>query len=187
MPESSISSNNLNEQFARETISVGLPWRLLTFSLVLFIFSFFIYAGLRFGYRTYITSEAERIDTQIQELGNTVTAEEQESFIDFYSQLVNLERVLNRHDFSGNIFRFLERTTLGGVYYTDAEFTASEGALLIKGVSASSASLVQQLTLFDEASEIDRVIVNETQSDNIETTFTLTVFFVPDFFNTPTL
>ena len=177
----------LQEQFVTETIPVGLPWRLLVFALTLFIFSLFVYFGLRFGYESYISTQAEDLDMRIEELGQRVSQEDQQGFINFYSQLINLRKVLDQHGFSVNIFGFLERNTLGDVYYNDANFLALDSALVLKGVANSSETLVSQLTLFDGAEEIDRVVLNQMSSGRGVVTFGVTLFFNPDFFKKPTL
>ncbi len=179
--------NSLREQFVTEAIPVGFPWRLFTFSLILFLFSVFVFFGLKFGYASYLTSQTEALDKKIQDLGNRVSAEDQARFIAFYSQLVNLKKVLEAHGFSGSVFSFLEKNTLGEVYYNDANFSGDDGELALKGLAASSETLVAQLAVFDRAPEVAKVILNQTNTDQRGVTFALTLEFKPDFFKTPSL
>ncbi len=174
--------NSLREQFVTENIPVGFPWRLFTFSLILFLFSVFVFFGLKFGYASYLTGQTSALDKKIQDLSNRVSVEDQARFIGFYSQLANLKKILDRHGFSGNIFNFLEKNTVGEVFYTDADFSAGDNELALKGFAASSEMLVAQLSLFDKAPEVKSVFLNQTNTDRGGVSFTLTLDFKPDFF-----
>src|SRR3989344_6383117 len=136
----------LEEEFATETIPVGLPWRLLIFSIIIFGFAVSIYFGLRFGYGNYLDREARTLDKKIEELGAQVKQEDQQNFINFYSQLINLKKALDRHVFASNIFGFVERNTLGTVYFTGAEFLADGRSLDLVGRADSAETLIQQLS-----------------------------------------
>ncbi len=186
MPETS-PQLKLKEQFVIETIPVGFPWRLFIFAFTLFIFSLFVFFGLRFGYSAYVNSQASALDKKIEDLAEQVSEEEQESFINFYSQLVNLKKILDRHEFTANIFEFLEKNTLGEVYYTDANFSSAEDALNLKGIAARSEVLVGQLQIFDEQTEVDRIQLNQMNTDRGGVSFGLTIFFNSDFFKKPAL
>ena len=116
-----------------------------------------------------------------------MSVEDQERFINFYSQLVNLKTVLDRHSFTANIFQFLEAKTLGNVYYTDADFSETDNSLTLKGVTAASVALISQLSIFDEAPEIEKVEINQITTDRQGVVFSLTAEFSPDFFKKPSL
>ncbi|KKU94365.1 MAG: hypothetical protein UY26_C0002G0147 [Candidatus Jorgensenbacteria bacterium GW2011_GWA1_48_13] len=174
--------NSLREQFVTENIPVGFPWRLFTFSLILFLFSIFVFFGLRFGYASYLTNQTSALDKKIQDLSSRVSVEDQARFIGFYSQLANLKKILDRHGFPGNTFSFLEKQTVGEVFYTDADFRAEDSKLILKGLAVSSEVLIAQLSLFDRAPEVANVFLNQTNVDRGGVTFTLTLDFKPDFF-----
>ncbi len=186
-PTTPPSPSGLQDQFVSEIIPVGFPWRLFIFSLTLFLFSLFIFVGLRFGYNSYINTVTSDLDKKIENLGGQVSQEDQQNFINFYSQLVNLKKVLDRHGFTAGIFSFLEKNTLGKIYYIDADFAVPESSLTLKGAAASSESLINQLALFDESPEIDQVILNQMNSNEEGVSFGLTLFFNPDFFKKPAL
>ncbi len=182
------SQPNLSNQFASDTIQIGFPWRLFIFSSALFLFSLFVFFGLRFGYIAYIDGRAEDLDRKIEDLAQQVTREDQQSFIGFYSQLVNLEKVLGRHGFSANVFTFIERNTLGEVYYKEAEFSAPDKSIDLSGVTTSNGTLVNQLSLLDNREEVNRVILNRMNAEEAGgVAFNITIFFEGDFFQKPTL
>jgi hypothetical protein len=178
----------LREQFVSDTIPVGFPWRLFIFSLTLFVFSLFIFFGLKFGYAAYINQRAEDLDRKIEDLARQVSQEDQQSFIRFYSQLLNLEKVLNRHGFAANVFSFLEKNTLSEVYYNEAEFSSFDSSLNLTGIAASSEVLVGQLSLFDNREEVSRVNLNQMSTGRTgDIAFGVTIFFKEEFFQKPTL
>ena len=185
MPEQLPINSNLRDQFVNEQIPVGLPWRLLTFSVIVFGFSLFIYFGLKFGYETYLNARAEQLDKNIEELASRVSKEEQQDFINFYSQLVNLEKVLNRHKFSSNIYGFLERNTLPLVYYYEGDFLVGDGTLGLKGRADSLEVLVQQLGVFDKASELEKTVLDQMSFEGNDVNFSATLTFQPEFLKLP--
>ncbi|MBI4034266.1 MAG: hypothetical protein HY378_01820 [Candidatus Brennerbacteria bacterium] len=177
----------LREQFIASEVPVGFPWRLFVFSLTLFVFSLFIFFGLKFGYAAYIDSRAEDLDRKIGELARQVSQEEQQNFIGFYSQVINLEKILNRHGFAANVFSFLEKNTLPQVFYNQAEFLSSGESLKLSGVAATNAVLVGQLTLFEGREEVSRVNLNQMSSSPGGAAFSITVSFREEFFQKPAL
>lgn len=178
---------NLEEQFVAESIPIGLPWRLLVFSLVLFGLSVSVYFGLKFGYSSYLKAETESIDNKIDNLAKEVSQEDQQNFVNFYSQLINLKRVLDQHEFSSNLFGFLERNTIQTVYYNDASFSSDNRTMLLKGEAESSEVLVQQLNVFEKTPELEKVILDQMVFDSAKRNvgFSVALIFRQNFFSQP--
>lgn len=178
---------SLEEQFVTEAIPVGLPWRLLVFSLVIFGLSLSVFFGLKFGYAKYLDREGEITDKKIKDLAQQVKQEDQKRFINFYSQLFNLQKILDNHAFTANIFDFLERSTLGNVYYTDASFLRDGNIINLKGTAASSEAIVQQLNIFDKAPELARVVLDQMTFDQRGQSvgFSISAAFSDEFFKKP--
>lgn len=185
MPENIAGTNNLREQFVREQIPVGLPWHMLIFMVFLLGFSIFIYFGLRTGYESYLNSREASLDKKIEALTKQVSKEEQKNFIGFYSQLVNLKKVLQTHGFAGNIYSFLERNTMPLVYYYEANFLREEGTLELKGRANSLETLVNQLSVYDKANELEKVVLNQMSFEGTEVGFEVVLTFKKDFFELP--
>ncbi|MFH0712535.1 MAG: hypothetical protein V2A55_01625 [Candidatus Jorgensenbacteria bacterium] len=182
------SQTKTREQFVAETIPVGFPWRLFIFSFTLFVFTIFVFFGLKFGYTAYIEKRAENLDRKIENLTQQISQEDQQNFIIFYSQLVNLEKVLNRHGFTANTFGFLEENTLGNVYYSNAQFFSLENSLRLTGIAASNKTLVDQLSLFDGKKEVSRVNLNQmSAAESGGVAFDVTISFKEEFFKNPGL
>jgi hypothetical protein len=184
MPEPGVQAR-LEEEFVTETASIGLPWRLLVFAGVLFGLAVAIFLGLKFGYAQYLDSQAKALDQKINDLARQVKQEDQQNFINFYSQLVNLKKVLDRHSFASNVFNFLERNTLGQVYYNRAEYAAEDHSLILNGLADSPETLIQQLSVFNKAAELDNVVLQQIQFDAKGTIFGLKLTFKENFFALP--
>lgn len=164
-----------------------MPWRLLVFSFVLLAFTTAIYFGLRFGYNSYLDTQTKNIDKQLDDLSHQVKVEDQKSFINFYSQLSNLKRVLDNHKSTLNIFPFLEKNTLSLVYYTEASFLSENGTLVIKGEADSSETLVNQMNVFDRTPELKSVSLDQMNFDprGGSVNFGATLVFNGEFFAQP--
>ncbi len=178
--------NTVAEQFVSERLPVGWPWRLLVFSIALFAFSILVYFGIRLGYSSYLEDRIADVDAAIAALTSEVTATEQDQFVGFYSQIVNLKSVLDRHGYAGNTFSFLEKYTLPEVQFTEAGLNAEELILSLRGDAPSLAAVGEQLAAFEAAPEVNKVLLRDTNAA-ARTTFSFTIIFRDSFFERPTL
>lgn len=184
MPE--VKPIGTQEQFITEPISVGLPWRLLVFSIVLFGLSIFIYIGLSIGYESYLDSKSEALDKQLTQLSNSVSEQDQQQFIVFYSQLTNLKKVIGDHAFSGNVFSFLEANTLPQVFYTESEYNSVAAQIALSGEASSLQMLAAQLAQFNKAPGVTKTSLSSLSfSPRGTVSFSLDVTFESDFFSKP--
>lgn len=172
-------------QFISEPTQIGLPWRLMVFTFILFLFSIFVYVGLKFGYNAYLDSQIEAVDSQIEELAAQVSEDEQDDFLSFYSQVVNLRSVLDRRNFSQNNFEFLESRTIPAVYYQNVEYVGDSFSLLLTGRTNSMESFVNQMQVFDDSSEVDSAVVEDVSVEQDGVRFSLQLSMSPDFLNQP--
>ena len=172
---------NLNDQFGIDKMSVGWPWRLMFFSVFIFIFSLFIYFGLRFGYNNFLDDNLIVLEENISQLSSEVTEEDQERFINFYSQLVNLKTVLEEHPFGSNVFNFLEKNTVITVSFDQANVSITERTLSLSGQTDSIKTLAQQLAVFEQSPEVERAVLRNISLDIGRVGFNFTLTFKPDF------
>jgi hypothetical protein len=175
------------DSYAVETVATGWPWRLLASSVIIFILAIFVYAGLRFGYGPYLDRQIVSLDTSLASLSQSVAAAEQERFVNFYSQIVNVKTVLGKHAFASNALTFLERATTGPVYYTSAELDTNATELKLRGVTTSFDALAGQIAVFEQTKGVARVTLTDVKFTSTGVTFTLSVIFTSDFFKEPTL
>jgi hypothetical protein len=178
--------NAVAEQFVSERLPVGWPWRLLVFSIALFAFSLLIYFGIKLGYSVYLEGRIAEVDVALAVLTGEVTTAEQEQFVGFYSQIVNLKSVLERHEYGGNIFAFLEKYTLPEVQFTEAELNAEERTLSLRGNGPSLDAVGQQLAALETAPGVARVLLRDVNAEG-RATFSFTIMFTDAFFERPLL
>ncbi|MEK7626559.1 MAG: hypothetical protein AAB399_00095 [Patescibacteria group bacterium] len=184
MPEGQPKS--LNEQFIPEIAAVGLPWRLMVFSGVLFGLSILIYFGMSIGYKSYLEAKSASMDSQLEELSNSISQKEQQKFVGFYSQIVNLKSVLDKHIFSANIFSFLEKNALPHTFYTEANFNSTSYSLELNGRVPSLQALAQQLAQLEKAPEIHSAMLESTNFNQGGTVdFIISLNFQPEYLAKP--
>lgn len=161
---------------------IGLPWRLLVFSVFIFGFSALVFLGVKFGYGTYLDGQSKRIESETESLASAVSDKEQEGLVSFYSQLANIEKVLNRHSFSSNVFSFLERATIPEVYYGSASFSGSDFSVSLQGKARSFEDLIGQLTVFDNSPEVQETVLERMGFEGGGTSFGLRLKLKPAYF-----
>ncbi len=155
-------NNAISEKLNQEKLSVGWPWRLFSFSFLVILASGVIYFGLAFGYKNFLNDRISNIDSEIQQLSESIPQEQQDKLIKFYRQLANLQGLLNKHITSSNIFPVLEKNTNEGVFYNSAELKTVDRRLALEGVANSYQVLSQQLEAFNRLPDVEKVIVNES-------------------------
>ncbi len=170
------------EQFAPMPAAAGLPWRLMLSTLFLLLFAVFVYIGLKFGYNAYVDNQLADTEQGMDELASKVTESQQEELLIFYSQLVNLENVLQGRQFSRNIFTFLEQNTLPLVYYAEAKYDAPSGEVSLTGTAATMEAFVEQTSLFQQSSDVARVSVEDVNLSGGSVTFNVRVALKGTFF-----
>ncbi|MDP1706486.1 MAG: PilN domain-containing protein [bacterium] len=183
----SFSTPNNNNRFnqselSTEKVAVGWPWRLLFFSFFIFLLSFFVFFGLRYGYQNYLEDQIQFFDSELAKLSSKVSLEDQERFINFYSQLFNLQRILEDHPYSSNLFRFLEKNIVNSVYFSDALFKRSENTVTLKGMSNNFENLSGQLALLEKSSELAKTTLNNVSLQKDGVSFSVSLTFKPEFF-----
>jgi len=175
-----IASQSINERLtAGEKIAVGWPWRFFSFTTLVLTVAVVFYAGLKFGYEPLLRKKLDETDLKLQELAQSLSAAEQEDLITFYSQLANLEALLGKHVLASVIFPFLERNTNQQVYYTMLNFESAERKLTLEGAAQSYGVFSQQLQAFEQAPEVKRLIVSDSDRSGGLISFRLHLVFKP--------
>lgn len=178
-------SPDFRDQFAPAQAPLGLPWRLSLATGALLLVTLLIYVGLRFGYRTYLEKQESRLTANLETLAEQVSSEDQEQFVTLYSQIVNLKTVLDQHRFAANIFPFLEREVVSGVFFTAADFDATSRRLRLDGAAASLEALAVQVAELGKAAEVESITVDKTTLSGSSANFSLSIIFKSSSFARP--
>ncbi len=171
------SVQNGGSQAGYGNIPVGFPWKILVFSAVVFAFALFVFFGLKFGYSAYLNSRSETLDKRIDQLAAVVSQEDQQEFISFYSQLVNLKEVLTKHAAASRTLELLEKNTIPSVYYASAKILPKERKFEVSGRAASLDSFVEQMYVLDNSPDFrERVTVTQMGFDQGRVVFNAVLF-----------
>ncbi len=180
------SNIGASEQFLNSPPTIGTPWRLFVFSVLLFAFALLVYFGLKVGYENYLKSRSASLDGSLTQLSNSISQEDQQKFIAIYSQIVNLQKALGSHFFTGNIFPFLEKNTLPQVYYSEAQFDSNNYKLQLTGQASSLQTLAEQISQFEGAPELSNAVLTSMNfNPGGNTSFTINLTFNPSYLSKP--
>jgi len=166
--------------------SVGFPWRILVISLVVFGLALLIYAGVQFGYVTYLNSEIKKVDSQFAQLSQTLDDGEQEALLSFYSQLYNIRSLSGGHLYPSRFFDFIERITYASVRFINVQLNVAGGEARIEGVASDFETLTDQIALMEAAPEVSSVALESSKRRDIRdgggVYFSMKVLFSKTFF-----
>ena len=175
-------SPTLDEKLGHEELPVGWPWRFFLFSLLVGITTGVVYVGLVFGYTPFLNTRISEQQDALEQLGRVIPQKQQQEFVAFYSQLANLQTVLQNHIIASRLFGLLESRTSGLVFYTVMEARVPERKVLLEGSAASYAAFAQQLQSFTIAPEVENVIVNDSSALDGRVKFRLSLALKSSFF-----
>ncbi len=171
------SVQNGRTQIGYGNIPVGFPWKILVFAVVVFLFTLFVFFGVKFGYSNFLDSREKTLDQRIDQLAAVVSQEDQQEFISFYSQLVNLKEVFSRHAGGSEALSILERHTIPSVYYASAKILPKERKVEVSGRASSLDSFIEQMYVFDNSPDFrERVTVTQMGFDQGRVVFSALLF-----------
>ncbi|MBI2591547.1 MAG: hypothetical protein HYW34_02630 [Candidatus Brennerbacteria bacterium] len=172
----------LSEQFASARANLGWPWKLLVFSVFIFFFSIFLYFGMFAGYKPYLDSRIKNLNQSISQLGLAVKEEDRANFLSFYSQLINLDKLLDRHVQGGTVFDLLEQYTHRDVYYQNVSVILTTNLIRLQGVSKNYEILIEQMSAFKNAPLIVRAVLDNASRESNGVSFVIRLTVKPEFF-----
>ena len=168
-------TSDMTDQFSRERLPVGLPWRLFAFTLILLALTFLTYLGLNFGYKVFLNKSIDGLNSTLNSLSFQVAPTEREGFITFYSQLSNLQKLLASHVISSKVFPVLEGLTDKKVSYPTLNISVVDRTVTVDGVAKDYAALASQLAIYEQSSEVEKVILENSALTNKVVRFTARV------------
>ena len=182
-PQQSIPIRRARGQLpGKEVLPSGVPRKLLTFGFFLFLSTLLVYVGLSAGYRSFLESEISVLEENIDELRFTIDIDEQENLVRFFSQINNVKEILDNHVITSSLFPILEANTHSRVAYTGIEIAVVERRVTIEGIAESFDALVSQLTIYEAAPPIERVILESAERSGSVVNFKISLTFVPEVF-----
>ncbi|MBI2075249.1 MAG: hypothetical protein HYZ07_02420 [Candidatus Harrisonbacteria bacterium] len=177
MPELPNNSALFNDQDTG-----GVPWKIFLLSLLLLAAVGAGYAGVRFGYVPYVQGKLIAVNAQIAELTGAIPEKEQANLIRFYSQIVNLKGLLDRHVAGSKMLQFLEARTNAALQYTNVGVNAARRELALEGLTLRYETLAEQLESLRQAPEVQAVLLNESRIAEGKLRFRITATLAPQLF-----
>jgi hypothetical protein len=129
---------------------------ILLFSGSILFIILLVYAGLQFGYEPYLNAQLSSFDSQVQKLGQSISASDQANLVTFYSQINNLQSLIKNHVFFSQFLTWLEQHTEANVYYTNMVFSSGAQVALV-GIAGNAADVSEQIAAFEAAPEVAAV------------------------------
>lgn len=162
---------------------VGWPWQLFLITLAIFLVSALVYLGLASGYRPFLEKEIRQIKSEISDLSLEVSSEQRRNFTNFYSQLVNLTKILQNHTAVSGSLIFLEENILPEVAISSLEAEISEKALVLDAAAESYDNLIEQMVIFEESPLIERASLESSQLSGNLIRFRVKLILKPQIFS----
>jgi hypothetical protein len=173
----------LEEQLkTREKMPVGWPWRLLLFMALILGTTIAVYSGMALGYKPYLNSRIKNLDAKIVSLTQSIDEEQQRNLTNFYSGLVNIQSLLASHPAASKFLDFLEKNTHQQVHFLSLNLSLLEKNIKLEGLAVDYNILTQQLELFRQAPETERVFLDDSRSAEEGVRFSIRVVFKPELF-----
>jgi len=182
-PQQSIPIHRARGQLpGKEILPSGIPRKFLTFSFFLFLATLLIYFGLSAGYKSFLNSEISGLEGGIDELRFQIDAEQQENLVRFFSQVNNVQEILDDHVVVSNMFPILEANTHSRVAYTGMDVVVVERKIVIEGIAESFDALVSQLTIYEAVVQIERAVLESAERSGGVVSFKVSLTVVPELF-----
>jgi hypothetical protein len=155
------------EQIGREP-SETQGWGLgaLLLSGGIFFLTLVIYVGLVFGYEPYLQSQLTSEKNQVNQLQNSISPSDQTQLIDFYSQIANLQSLLQNHALSSQLFTWLEKNTEANISYQSFSLTQG-GHVSLTATAATEADANQQIAIFEASPQVSAVSISGINAPSI--------------------
>ena len=175
---------SLNNQILShsEKVPSGVPGRFLAFSVFIFLLVTVSYLGLAFGYSAFLRGEIEDSSAKLDELGQRISTDDQRELTQLYSQISNIEKLLNSHILGSRVFTFLEAATVSQVAYIGADLSVPDRRLTLDGAASSYDELVRQMAAYDEAPEVERISLESSETVGSVVRFKISLIMKPEAF-----
>ncbi|MCS6789095.1 MAG: hypothetical protein NZ484_00805 [Patescibacteria group bacterium] len=167
----------------------GWSWKIFMFSVFVLIITISFYLGLNFGYKPYLNSKINELDKQKQQILQSISENDQNKLMIFYSQIANIFDLLKNKKNISQIFSWLEKNTLPDVIFNKFNFNKAGNQINLGGFSLSRESALNQILVFQQSPDVNNIVLNNLNSNSagqnqIEVwQFDATIYLKESFFN----
>lgn len=167
----------LMESFGPEKKPSGWLGKFLRFSIIIFIIASALYFSVRYIYIGVLDRQAADLENKIKSLEKEIPTQDREGVVAFYSQLVNLRTLLEKHIYPSQVFERLELTTHPQVAFTNFNYDFNENRIQLDGYAKNLQAIAQQLLAFQRTSDFDSVTLSNIRQSADKTIFSMEIFF----------
>lgn len=173
-------NNDTNSFREKSQPQSGFLWNLLRILFLVFAALVLGFGGLRFGYTPFLKNQIEKRQVEIDALATRIPKTDQERFLSFYFQLLDLKTLLSSHVVASKTFPFLEENTNRNVFYKSATLNVPERSVALDGVALSQGALTEQLEAFRQAPEVARFTLGKASAEkNGRVQFSMVLYLAP--------
>lgn len=153
------------------------PKGLLTFVLVIFLFTLGAWLGLNY-LNTSKEAQLTVLENEFQILRDSFALEKEQEVILFEKKLNILSKILANHVYSSKVLTALEELTHPQIYYTNFDFSAEKNWLTLEGIAKNQLVFSEAVSgLVNNPDRIKAVAVKEMRTDKDKNVvFSLYVF-----------
>lgn len=172
----------LMDSFGPNKMPSGWLSKLIRFGVILLVITIIVYLLLNFVYLSFLDKQVADLENKIQGLEQEIPKQDREEVTVFYSQLVNLQKLLESHLYSAQIFERLELITLPQVTFTNFDYDFKENRLKMDGYAQNLDIIAQQLLAFQRTSDFQKIILSDIRQTTPErSNFGVEITFKPSF------
>jgi hypothetical protein len=155
------------EQLAREPMHTpGWSGKLLMFSSTLFIISLFAWVGLSYGYAPFLTKQSDQYDKDLAAAAKQINIDTQRELISFYSQLANLDKIIDNHVYASTLFDLLEARVHGNIFFNKLDVNTETGKMILGGVAKSVKDVTEQAKLLEADPKVASVFLGNVSAQS---------------------
>lgn len=150
-----------------------------------FVFMVFLasYFALVFGYKNFVQSQIAKREKELADLASAVPKAEQDEFLKFQYQVINLQKILGKHTGFSKILALLEANTNTQVFYKGLDVNINERRANINLVAQSYEVLAQQIQTFAKMPEVTRYEMTEARlAEGGRVQSAVSLFLAPEVF-----
>ncbi len=160
----------------------GVPWKIFLFSVILLSTAVAGYVGVRAGYEPFVAGKLDTVNAGLKSLAEAVPEKDQANLFRFYSQIVNLKGLLDKHVVASKVPAFLEKTTNAKVVYTNLGIDAVRHVVTLEGLTDRYETLGEQLEAVRQSSDVESYLLNESRTTEGRVRFRISATLRPEIF-----
>jgi hypothetical protein len=152
------------EQLGREPeTSQGWATGAVLFAGGVFLLVAVMYGGIKFAYEPYVNNQILQAKNKIANVDQSVSVNDEQQIVDFYSQIANLNTALTKHVYVSTFFGWLEKNTEANVYYQNLDLSSGD-RVGIKGIAKTEADVNQQIAIFEASPQVTSVVISNVST-----------------------